>query len=284
MRATARRVRVHDTRPALPGWFMVLTLLHTSASAQELPPPQEPSHFEAGTALLYGSIEGSLQTPSGGKLITSDNDRPTLDELGFERATMTDFWMNVRRPDDGLYFGGRLIRLEGSSTLETDLLTRAETLAAGSPVEADVTLDWYRFGYGRRYLWRHAGRTIEFFPSIGVAMLNFEYYLSSATVEPIERAYSKSGVQIGFGVTAPLTDRLTLVGQALLPIGLSNAPDILSLQLTAKYEFLRYGDLKLSGLLGVGYDRIYYVDNQLLPNEIRADVGPMVIAGLEALF
>ncbi len=284
MRATARGVHVRHLKSTMPGLFMILTLLYASSDAQDLPRLQEPSYFEGGAALLYGSIEGGLQTPNGGKLITSDNDRPTLDELGIERATMTDFWMNVRRPDDGLYFGGRLIRLNGSNTLETDLVTRGETLPAGSHVEADVTLDWYRFGYGRRYLWRQGNRTIEFFPSIGVAMLNFEYHLSSAAVEPIERAYSKGGIQIGFGVTAPLTDRLTLTGQALLPIGLSNAPDIVSLQLTAKYEFLRHGDLRLSGLLGVGYDRIYYVDNQLLPNEIRADVGPMLIAGLEALF
>jgi hypothetical protein len=284
MGVTARRVRAKNIKSGIYGLFTVLALLYASAGAQELPRVQEPSRFEAGAALLYGSINGSLQTPNGGKLITSDNDRPTLDELGIEHATMTDFWMNVRRPDDGLYFGGRLIRLDGSSTLETDLLTRGETLPAGSPVESDVKLDWYRFGYGRRYLWRCEDKTIEFFPSIGVALFTFEYQLSSPVAIPIDRGYAKGGVQIGLGVTAPLTERLSLVGQAFLPIALSNAPNILSLQLAGKYQFLNRKDLSLSGLLGVGYDRIYYVDNQLLPNEIRVDVGPMLVAGLEATF
>jgi len=278
MGAAVHRVDSMGVRSAIRGLFAVLAILYASAGARES------SRFEAGGALLYGPVEGSLQTPRGGELITTSHDRPTLDELGIEHATMADFWMNVRRADDGLYFGGRLIRLDGESTLETDLLSRGETFPAGNPVESDVKLDWYRFGYGRRYLWRCEDRTIEFFPSIGLALLTFEYRLSSPAAEQIDRGYAKGGVQFGLGVTAPLTDRLSLVGQAFLPIALSNAPDILSVQLAARYQFLQSDDLKLSGLLGIGYDRIFYEDNQLVPNEIRVDVGPMLIAGLEALF
>ncbi len=265
-------------KATIHGLLAILALLDASAGAHAS------IRFEAGGALLYGPLEGSLQTPLGGELSTTSHNRPTLHELGFEQATMMEFWMNVRWAANGLYFGGRLIRLDGSSVLETDLLSRGRTFPAGSPVESDIKLDWYRFGYGRWYPWKCRDRTIEFFPSIGVALLTFEYQLSSPVAGPIDRGYSKGGVQFGLGVTAPITDRLSIIGQTFLPIALSNTPDIISLQLTAKHQFLKLDDLQVTGLLGAGYDRIHYRDDQLVPNDIEANVGPMSSAGLEALF
>ena len=257
---------------------MSLIISHTSVFAEEA------CRFEAGGAFLYGWVEGSLQTPNGGELITTSDDRPTLKELNIDEVSMVDFWMNVQRPHDGLYFGGRRIHLSGDATLETDLLSQAKTFPAGSPVEAYATFDWYRFGYRWRRFHQWNGRTIEFNPSIGGILLAFDYDLTSPGLPAVDRTYSKGGVQIGVLASTALTDRLTLSGQLLVPIAMSNSVNILSAQVTAKYQLLKRKDLEISGLLGVGYERIRYQDNQLVPNDIKLDIRPMLSAGLEIAF
>lgn len=255
-----------------------LVISHASTLAEEA------SRFEAGSALLYGWVDGSVQTPNGGELITTSDDRPTLDELNIDHVTMVDFWMNVRRPRDGLYFGGGRLHMCGESTLETDLLSQAKVFPAGSPVEAHITFDSYRFGYSWRHLRQWAGRTIEFSSSIGGILLMFDYDLESPGMEAVDRTYSKGGVQIGVQASSALTDRLTLSGQLFVPIALSNSVNMLSGQVTAKYLFLRREDLQVSGLLGIGYERLRYQDNQLVPNDLKLDIWPMLSAGLEITF
>ncbi len=257
---------------------VILAVLPASAGAEEA------CQFEAGGAFLYGWVEGSLQTPSGGQLITTDNDRPTLEELGIDDVSMVDFWMNVRRPHDGLYFGGQLIGLHGNSTLETELVSQGRTFPAGSPVDADVTFDWYRFGYSLRHSHQWGSRTIEFAPSIGAVLLTFDYRLTSPGLEAVDRSYSKPGVQIGVQASTALTEKLTLSGQLFMPIALSNSVNILSAEVTARYQFLKHKELELSGLLGLGYERIGYQDNQLMPNELKLTISPMLQAGLEIAF
>jgi hypothetical protein len=245
---------------------------------------EETCRFEAGGAFLYGWVEGSLQTPNGGQLITTSNDRPTLDELGIDDVSIVDFWMNAERPHDGLYFGGRLIHLQGDSTLETDLISQGRTFPAGSPMEADVTFDWYRFGYSFRHFHQWGSRTIEFAPSVGGVLLTFDNHLTSPGLVPVDRSYSKGGAQLGVRVSSAVTEKLTLSGQLFMPIALSNSVNILSAQATAEYQFLKRKNLEISGLLGIGYEHIEYQDNQLMPNELKLTISPMLLAGLEITF
>ncbi len=257
---------------------IILAMCHVSAGAEEA------CKFETGSAFVYGWVRGSLQTPNGGQLITTNNDRPTLAELDIDNASMIDFWVNAQRPDDGLYFGGRLIHLQGDSVLETDLLSQEKLFPAGSAVKADVTFDWYRFGYSHRHLYQWGTRTIEFAPSIGAILLTFDYDLTSPGLEAVDRSYSKSGVQIGLRLCSALTEKLTLSGQLLLPIALSNSVNITAAQVSAQYQFLKRENLEISGSLGIGYERIEYQDNQLMPNDIKLEISPMLLAGLEIVF
>ena len=184
----------------------------------------------------------------------------------------------------GFTSAGRRIHLSGEATLETDLLSQAKTFPAGSPVEAQATFDWYRFGYRWRRFHQWDGRTFEISPSIGGILLAFDYDLTSPGLEAVDRTYSKGGVQIGVQASTALTDRLTLSGQVLVPIAMSNSVNILSAQVTAKYQFLKHKDVEIAGLLGIGCERIRYQDNQLVPNDIKLDIQPMLTAGLEIAF
>jgi len=240
--------------------------------------------IEAGGAFLHGSVDGRVQTPAGGNLGSTSPGRPTFDELGIKSVRAADFWMNVSHGRHGLYAGGRIMHLSGSGTLDDSLISQNLLFAAGLPVDAEAMFDWYRVGY--RYLipWDWGDRTIELYPSIGASILDFQYTLSSPGLEGVDRSYTKVGAQVGLGVTVPLTERLSLTGHVLAPIPFSHAPEILSAQVTMKYRFLERSDVSISGLFGLGYDRISYTDGQTVPNDIEADMGPMGMLGLEIRF
>jgi len=245
---------------------------------------QDDFRVDAGGAFLHGPVDGRVQTPAGGHPGSTSPGRPTFEELGIKSVRAADFWMNVSRGRHGFYAGGRIMRLSGAGTLDDALISQNVLFAAGLPVEAEAQFDWYRVGYRYLFPWDWGDRTIELYPSIGAAILDFHYTLSSPGLEGVDRSYAKVGAQIGLGVTVPLTERLSLTGQVLAPIPVSHTPEVLSAQVTMKYRFLKRGDLSISGLFGLGYDRISYTDGQTTPNDIEADVGPMGMLGLEIRF
>jgi hypothetical protein len=245
---------------------------------------QDDFRVEAGGTFLHGPVDGRVQTPAGGNLGSTSPGRPTFDELGIKSVDAADFWMNVSRGRHGLYAGGRIMRLSGGGTLDDTLISQNRLFAAGLPVDAEVQFDWYRVGYRYLFPWDWGDRTIELYPSIGAAILDFHYTLSSPGLDGVDRSYTKVGAQIGLGVTVPLTERLSLTGQVLAPIPFSHAPEILSAQAMLKYRFLERSNLSISGLVGLGYDRISYTDGQTVPNDIEADMGPMGMLGLEIRF
>jgi hypothetical protein len=267
-------------RNVLASYAMLLVLLLPVAPLGA----QDGFHVDAGVMPLYGPADGHLQTPEGGQPGTTSDGRPTFDELGITSVTGGDFWMNLSRGHHGFYAGGRLMRLSGDGLLDEALLSQNINFVASVPVTADVKFDWYRVGY--RYLYQHdfGGRTVDFYPSLGATFLDFHYRLSSPGLDGVDRAYVKVGAQAGLGVAMPLTERLSLTGQVFAPIPFPHTPKILSAQLGLKYRFLEKGDLRMSGLFGVGYDWISYKDGQEMPNDLEARMGPMGMLGLEVQF
>ena len=245
---------------------------------------QDDFRVDGGGAFLFGSAHGRVQTPAGGNPGTTSSGRPSLQEIGIDNASAGDFWANVSLGHHGLYLGGRLIHLSGDSTLDSTLVSHGITFPAGSPVESDVRLDWYRLGY--RYLFQHefGDRAIDVYPSIGATLLDFHYTLSSPGIEKVDRSYAKLGAQVGLGMTCPFTNRLSLTAQLLAPIPVPHWPQILSAQAAANYRFLRRDDCAVSALLGIDYGWIGYEDSQQVPNHIKADLGPMGVVGLEIQF
>ncbi len=253
----------------------VLCAPHVSLRAQEA------LHVDAGGSLLRGPVDGRIQTPQGGESGTTSSGRPSLAELGIEDADVGDFHANLDYGYNGLYFGGRVMHLSGTNTLDRQLVSQGVTFPAGSAVDADVRFDWYRLGY--RYV--PAGdRLVYLYPSVGATLLDFHYALSSPGLEKVDRSYAKVGAQVGLDVIWPFAEEFTLTGQVLLPIPIAHWPQILSTQLAVKYRFLERDDLSVSGVFGVDYDWIYYEDSQSTPNDIRANVGPMGLVGLEVNF
>lgn len=260
---------------------VVVANLFLSATKVEA---QDSLDIAAGGGVLYGPVDGVLQIPNGGTETTTSHRRPTFRELGIDQTSSVDFWMNARCRRHGLYAGGRLIRLSGEDMLEVPLVSQSKVFPAGALVEADVKFDWYRLGYRYRIPCEWDDRTVEFYPFVGFALMDFHYQLSSSGLDDVDRGYSKGGVQIGLGVEFPVTDRLGLSARVLWPVSLSNCPEIYSAQLGVKYLFLERKNLAMSGVLGLAYDEIQYEDNQEEPNHIELEMGPMALASLEVHF
>jgi hypothetical protein len=245
---------------------------------------QDNFQVDAGVALLRGPAHGRVQTPRGGEPGTTSSHRPTLDELGIDNADPGDFWASVSRGHHGFYFGGRIVHLSGDSTLDTPLVSQGITFPAGSPVDAKVKFDWYRFGYRYIFPFDVRGRTIEIYPSIGGTILEFRYTLSSLGIETVDRSYAKLGAQAGVGGTWPFMDRFSLTVEARAPMPVPHWPQITSAQAVVKYRFLKRDDLAISGMVGLDYNWISYKDSQRVPNDIKADIGPLGLLGLEVSF
>src|SRR5262245_28907593 len=106
--------------------------------------------FTLDGAWLWGPANGQLQTPSGGEPGSTSKERPTLEELGIETASVFDVSATAGWGPHELYIGGQWICLSGSATLDQTLISQGMTFPAGTSVDSSVQFDWYRFGYRYR--------------------------------------------------------------------------------------------------------------------------------------
>lgn len=244
----------------------------------------EQLQVDIGVAALRSEIHGRVQTPRGGEPGTTSSRRPTFAELGINDTSPGDFWVNISHDPYGFYLGGRLIHLSSDTTLDNTLVSQGITLPAGSVVDTCIKFDWYRTGYRYHVPLDWGDHTIDLYPSFGATFLDFRYRLTSPGLAEVDRSYIKVGSQAGLGVACPLLGNLSLIGQVFAPVPIPHWPSILSTEVGLKYRFVEHEDLCISGLAAIDYDWISYKDRQRVPNDIKADVGPMGLVGLEVSF
>lgn len=245
---------------------------------------QEEIHVEAGGAFLAGPVQGRVQTPDSGESATTSHHRPTLEELGIDETGAGEFWATVWRGEHGLYLGGTIAHLSGDDTLQTALVTHGVTFPAGALVDAEVNLDTYRFGYRYGFPIEVAGQAVDVYASAGGAMLDFDYLLSSPGLPEVDRSYARLGAQVGLGVRWAFTDEFSLMIEGRAPVPVDHWAQIASIQGMIKYRMLVFDDWAVSGLAGIEYGWISYDDERGTPNDIKADLGPLGLLGLEVTF
>jgi len=236
---------------------------------------------------MHGDIDGVVQVPKGGRTGTSSPDRPTLDELGFDDVSIVDVSASLQWERHIFDSGGRFVRLDGSATLRTDLITHAVTFPARTLVSADLQFDWYRLGYRYEFLFDpdEHGNRLSFAPGIDVVLFDFDYELRGGGDFHANRDYLKAGVRVG-GVGRWLTSGpISIEGSAFWGLPFDGTAQIFSLELVGKYR-LWGGKSATSGslYLGVAYDEIEYEDDQGFPNRVDVDMGPLFIAGMKITF
>ncbi len=229
---------------------------------------------------LYGPIDGYLQTPRGGGEGTTSAQRPTFDELGYDRVSLFDGSGRVWWDRHIVYGGAQIIRLSGDATLTDPLISQDVTFDAGDRVNSDVQLDWYRLGYLHRFDWWPEQRLAPALSLGGDAVLFDFHYEMNGTGGHVDRAYTKPAVRLGGELDWTLTQRLSMRARAFESLPFSNTPSILTLGLRAFYCLIDSRENPLSAYIGVSYYRIDYEDDQAVPNHIRAEMGPLLEGGL----
>jgi len=233
----------------------------------------------------YGEIHGYLQTPDGGAPGTTSNHRPTFKELDIKYAAMGDVSLTAGLRNHALYGGVRLVYLGGSNVLGSTLISQGTTFPAGTPVKGDVQLNWYRVGYQHRFLYSNdQGAAFGLYPAVGLVLFDFKYKLNGAGGLSVNRSYIKPSPQIGLDWEWRPKGRFSVSGGVWGALPIYDMPLILSTEVVGKFRLWGNGGSRGLVFLGIGYDHVQYQDRQAVPNHIKADIGPQVIAGLEVCF
>jgi hypothetical protein len=239
----------------------------------------------ADGAFLYGPVRGFVQTPAGGHPGTTSHDRPTLKELGIRTAPMADASIAAGWGAHEFYGGARLIQLSGSGVLGQTLVTHNVTFPAGTAIRSDLQFNWYRLGYAHRFLFRHRdGALLRIDPAIEGLLFDFGYRLSNGSSLSTSRAYFKGGVRLGVRSEWSPWPRFSILGDAMGSVPIPGQPVILSFQATGRYRLWGRPDRGGALSLGIGYDRIDHKDLQTVPNHLKIEMGPLVVAGLAVDF
>jgi hypothetical protein len=240
-------------------------------------------HFSITGTFLYGPVDGYAQTPAGGQPGSSSSKRPRFSELGIHDATIGAGELSAFFGHHEIFVAPEIIRLSGSDTLRSDLITHGQTFPAGTHVSSDLTLDTYRIGY--RYHFLIGADTprprLDLAPYLDLDLWNFDYHIAGGG-HSTSRGYLKPTVQLGISAEwSPGGGPFSLTGDfAASPPGISSIPFIAYEQLAARYRFTPSPRLNIVTTLGVRFEQYNYFDNQSVSNHIHATFGPMLVAGL----
>jgi len=242
-------------------------------------------HFSLDGQFRYGNISGFVQIPRGGGAGTTSNERPKFDELGISQAAIGVPSLTLGWNNHNLYSGASIIRLSGSNTLSSTLVSNGTTFPAGTSVSSDIQLDWYRFGYEYHFTYKYSqSSALSFYPAIGGALFNFDYNLKGISGLSAARSFEKAAPQLGLTSEWNPEGRFSLSGGVFSSLAFSTLPLLLSVDLTGGYQLWGSPDHGGIAYLGIGYDLIDEEDNQKVPNHIRASIGPEVVVGLKLRF
>jgi len=240
-------------------------------------------HFAVTGTFMYGRVDGYVQIPAGGQPGTTSSKRPRFSELGIHDALIGAGEFSAFFGRSEVFVDPEIIRLSGSDTLRSDLVTHGQTFPAGTQVSSDLKFDTYRVGY--RYHFLIGGNTprprLDLAPYLDLDFWNFDYHISGGG-HSTSRGFLKPTAQLGIAAEwAPGRGPFSIAGDfAAAPPGISSIPFIAYEQLAARYRFAPSEHLNIVGTLGVRFEQYNFFDNQTVSNHVHATFGPMVVAGI----
>jgi|GEM_PF-1593702 len=272
-------------------------------SLAALPAAADPSNTFLQMNYVSGDIDGFVQTPSGGRRGTTTAQRPELDELGMHDVGRVEYLLSNENRFGHFYLGYDQSQMSNKLRLERDLVSQATYLSSGEEVTADVKLDLFRLGYGRRFHREISGKSLLFYPCVELAALDFHYKVVRTT-EPahkasvpeglvaeempevrygdINRSYTKTGIRLGARAEYLFGRRLALTARFLNSLDIENQPQVRTASLGLRYR-VSESEQEASYLhFQLGREVLDYRDEQPLPNHIRAEYKNLASIGLSA--
>jgi len=244
-------------------------------------------HLSLTGQFLWGPVAGYTQIAAGAKKKTTSHQRPRLSQLGIDHATIPDLELAATYGPHQFFVGAQIIRMDDRAKLDGTIVTHGLGLAVKSKVKDDIQLDWYRFGYRYPIPMFEADNgvaTLTITPQINAAFWDFYYRITSAKLRTTRR-FSKFTGQLGVDVDwRPEGGPFSIGVMGLASPPLDAFPFIVEGEVVARYRLVESKAYSLTGSLGVAAERIDYHDTRLRANHIRADFGPMLIAGAQLSF
>ncbi|MCZ6690415.1 MAG: hypothetical protein O7H41_12490 [Planctomycetota bacterium] len=237
----------------------------------------------AEASLFFGGISGYVQTPKGGRIGSTSLARPTLNELNINTAVAYDSKVSLGKGNARVYLGARAQQFTGTSILAEELMTKEETFPAGQEVETFVGLDWYRFGFQHTFELAKSP-TLRLSPSTELLLFDFGYQLKGEGDLFIRRRYAKGSWRVGVELDYTISEDLSVSLDVFVPVPVVRThPRVIDINLKGEYRLVK-GDIPVRVHLGLGYASIDYEDTQPIPNHIRTEMGPFLMAGIEVSF
>ncbi len=224
---------------------------------------------------FLASLDGELQTPSGGAQGTTSSNRPTTSEIGLtglEIHALTDFELTLR-DQHTIHFSYAALAQSGRETLDRQLVSQGQTIPENVRVKSRLEIPFGRLGYRADWLSLPLGRW-SLAPEVGAARIDFRYRLrSEQATGPVDRAYVLYFAYWGFQLRGPIRDRLHAEIDLFASAGLSNVVSLDS-DFRLLYRIAENDFFAASLLLGLRGVWLHYKDDQKEEqNDINVRVG-----------
>jgi hypothetical protein len=226
----------------------------------------------------------ALLTPAAGQTATPSELRQqneyAFKVLGFGRSRLQETRFELRGERHRLNFGAQFAKYKGAPTLAEPFHDSAHRYETGELINAKIKKTWKEMNYlthlePRRLL----GRQLDVALGAGVALLEFDYRLGSDDNETLEK-HSDIGYRLASEFEWRVGQRLTLSSLVYLPVPVPDTPSILTLDLMAGYELMRFKNTRLTMLAGVAYHRVRHPDSMPVPDQIQLLTRPLFKFGL----
>ncbi len=243
-----------------------------------------------GSTSLYGlyelsPISGFLQIPTAGVPISTTPKRPTLAELGINNLGRDAPFFQIGLRQDWsafrLYGDYEYNHLTPSTVLKENLQTHFFFIGAGTLVETNICFDLFRLGINRKIIyWNNRS---SFALGAEINAFNFHYQFINPSHVQGRNLFHTTGCASA-NIEQVITSFMTLNLSATSSI--PEATDLQTQRLAADIylNILNTRKITTKLILGVGYQRITFEDNQQMPNHIVIKMGPITRIGLMTSF
>lgn len=270
-------------------------------ASQNRPPlkrDNNPFHLSLGSYIGYGQLMGHLQSGEDSYTGTGSTNSPDMrDDLGFSEIKRGNFFAELGWNRHSLQSSSHLLKIKGKNTLGKTLIFDGITYPAGTQIKSDLKSNWYELGYRYRFpldpnkifltLQGHEEALSEsafsIIPTVTIAYWNFYLQLKDGGTSN-EKKYSHVTPRFGAILEWNPLPGFSVTAEAIRSLPCCNNLSIHTFELATNYDLIRRDIFKLGLNIRIGYEKLRYEDAKTLPDQIKIDLGPMIMGGLKLKF
>ena len=189
-----------------------------------------PDSMELDISGSYGPLSGFIQIPKGGMHGTSDDKKPTFDQIGRDTNALFNTELGVTYGDWTYYGKFSGTNLTGSTTLDSKMITHGITLGKETKYEMNTPLNFFSLGVKKKYI---INDKFSISPIFGFEMESFSYTWSATgditmpdgskvkSVDDTRGMFHLFSPAIGVQLDYNFTENTSFVtlGKGIIPIG-----------------------------------------------------------------